>query len=189
MFARRLALAVALLAGLIGSQAPEFAQQYRQRIGGALDELDRIIAAFDSEAAQEQLTPPQAIARLEQNPDRLVRRRGLDMAETVARAGRLREQIAAMSNAGPIRRLYVTLVDFDPELAERALDAYEPAAPLTFEAMVAAGFAALCGWGATHLVAWPFRSLRRRRAEDMGGRRERARAVILGRGRGVGRAP
>ena len=188
MFARRLALAVALLAGLIGSQAPEFAQQYRQRIGGALDELDRIIAAFDSEAAQEQLTPPQAIARLERNPDRLARRRGLDMAETVARANRLREQIAAMSNAGPIRRLYVTLVDFDPELAERALDAYEPAAPLTFEAMVAAGSAALCGWGATHLIAWPIRR-RNRRKEDMGGRRERARAVILGRGESAGKAP
>jgi hypothetical protein len=31
MLARRLALAIAVLAGLIGSQAPEFAQQYRQR--------------------------------------------------------------------------------------------------------------------------------------------------------------
>jgi len=113
VFARRLALAVALMAGLLGSQAPEFAQQYRQRIGGALDELNRIIARFDAEATEENVTPPQAIARLEQNTDPLARRRGLNMAETIARADRLREQLAAMTDAGPLRRLYVTLVDFE----------------------------------------------------------------------------
>ncbi|HTR12074.1 MAG TPA: DUF2937 family protein [Roseiarcus sp.] len=189
MFARRLALAVALLAGLLGSQAPEFAQQYRQRIGGALDELNRIITAFDAEAAQENVTPPQAIARLEQNSDPLARRRGLSMAETIARADRLREQLAAMTDAGSLKRLYVTLVDFDPELAQRTLDAYEPAAPLTFEALVAAGFAALWGWVAAHLIAWPFRRARRRREEDLEILQERARASILGAGRGARRAP
>ena len=189
MFARRLALAVALLAGLLGSQAPEFAQQYRQRIGGALDELDRIIAAFDAEAAQEKVTPSQAIARLEQNSDPLAQRRGLDMAETIARANRLHEQVEAMNNAGPLRRLYMTLVDFDLELAQRTLDAYEPAAPLTFEALVAAGCAAVWGWAATHLVAWPIRRLRKRRDdEDFGIRQARARASILGADKGVGRA-
>ena len=49
MLARRLALAIAVLAGLIGSQAPEFAQQYRQRLGGALEELNRIVSEFDAE--------------------------------------------------------------------------------------------------------------------------------------------
>ena len=38
MFVRKLALAISLLAGLIGSQGPEFAQQYRQRLGGAVEE-------------------------------------------------------------------------------------------------------------------------------------------------------
>jgi len=83
MIARRLALVIALIAGLIGSQGPEFAQQYRQRIGGALDELERIVAAFDIEAAHEELTPPQAIGRLEQDQDPLARERGHDMAETL----------------------------------------------------------------------------------------------------------
>ncbi len=64
MFVRRLAVAIGLIAGLVGSQGPEFAQQYRQRIGGALDELKRIVAAFDDEARREGLTPPQAIMRL-----------------------------------------------------------------------------------------------------------------------------
>jgi hypothetical protein len=69
-------LAIALIAGLLGSQGPEFAQQYRQRIGGALDELKRIVADFDQEAAREQTTPDQAIKRLEQNSDPLASERG-----------------------------------------------------------------------------------------------------------------
>ncbi len=89
MLARRLALAIALIAGLIGSQGPEFAQQYRQRIGGALDELERIVAAFDAEAAGERLTPSEAVRRLETNGDPLARRRGEDIARTIDRARRL----------------------------------------------------------------------------------------------------
>ena len=157
MLARRLALAMALLFGLVGAQAPEFAQQYRQRIGGALDELDRSIALFDAEAKQEDLTPAQAVSRLEQNSDPLVQERGRDIDETIARANRLRGQLDAMANAGPFRRLYALARDFDASIAKRTLDLYEPAAPLTFEALTAGGLAAFWGWAATHICAWPFR--------------------------------
>ena len=160
MLARRLALAIALIAGLIGSQGPEFAQQYRQRIGGALDELKRIVAAFDAEAARENLTPAEGVRRLETNPDALARKRGEDIAETVARANRLEEQLNAMTSAGPLTRIYALARDFDPEIARRTLDDYEPAAPLTLEALSAAGLAAVWGWAATHLCAWPIRRLR-----------------------------
>jgi hypothetical protein len=160
MFARRLALAIAIIAGLLGSQGPEFAQQYRQRIGGALDELKRIVADFDADAAREGLTPPRAIGRLEQNNDPLARERGQRMAQTIVRADRLQEQFDAMQSSGPLKRLYVMVKDFDPEIARRSFDSYEPAAPLTFEALAAAGFAAIWGWVATHLFAWPFRRFR-----------------------------
>ena len=162
MFVRRLALAIALIAGLVGSQGPEFAQQYRQRIGGALDELKRIVAEFDEESTREGLTPPQALARLEQNNDRLASERGQDMAKTIARADRLQEQLDAMQSSGPLNRLFVMAKDFDPEIAQGTLDGYEPAAPLSLEALTAAGLAAVWGWAATHLFAWPIRRLRGR---------------------------
>jgi Protein of unknown function (DUF2937) len=168
VLARRLALAIAFLAGLIGSQGPEFAQQYRQRIGGALDELKGVVAEFENEAARENLTPLEGVRRLETNSDALARQRGEDIAETIARADRLQEQLNAMTSAGPLTRLYVLAKDFDPQIARRALDDYEPAAPLSLEALSAAGLAALWGWAATHLCAWPIRRLRGARAAAAG---------------------
>jgi len=167
MLVRTLALAIALIAGLIGSQGPEFAQQYRQRAGGALDELRRIVAQFDAEAASEGLTPPAGLERLEAESDPLARRRGEDMARTIERAGRLEAQLKAMASAGPLKRLYVMIKDFDPEIARRTLDNYEPAAPLTFEALVAGGVAAIAGFAATHLLAWPFRRRSRLRTQGV----------------------
>jgi hypothetical protein len=156
MLARRLALAIALLAGLIGSQGPEFAQQYRQRLGGALEELNRIVSEFDAEVRRQNLTPAEGLKRLEDNADPLARERGEDMSEAIAREGRLDAQLQAMNSAGPLTRLYVVATRFDPEIAHSALDNYEPAVPLSLGALTAGGLAALWGWAATRLIAWPF---------------------------------
>ena len=163
MLARRLALAIAVLAGLIGSQGPEFAQQYRQRLGGALEELNRIVSEFDADSA-ENLTRAEGLSRLERNDDPLARERGADMSKAIERAKRLNEQIQAMNSAGPLMRLYVVATTFDPEIARSTLDNYEPAEPLSLGALVAGSLAALWGWAATLLIAWPFRRRSRLRA-------------------------
>ena len=142
MFARRLALAIAVLAGLIGSQGPEFTQQYRQRLGAALEELNRIVAEFDAEAGRENLTRAEALGQLERNDDPLARDRGEDMRKAIDRDRRLSEQIEAMNSAGPLMRLYVVATNFDPQIARSTLDNYEPAEPLSFGALAAGGLAA-----------------------------------------------
>ena len=135
MLARRLGLAIALLAGLIGSQGPEFAQQYRQRLGGPLEELNWIVSEFDAEVRGQNLTPAEALKRLEGNSDLLARERGEDMGKAIARADHLNEQLQAMNSAGPPMRLYVVATRFDSELARSALDNYEPAEPLSIGAL------------------------------------------------------
>jgi hypothetical protein len=156
MFARRLALAIAVLAGLIGSQGPEFAQQYRQRLGGALEELSRIVSEFDAEVRGQNLTRAEGLKRLEDNDDPLAHERGEDMGKAIERAKRLNEQIQAMNSAGPLMRLYVITKGFDPAIARSTLDNYEPAGPLSLGALTSGGLAALWGWAATRLIAWPF---------------------------------
>jgi len=160
---RRLALAVGLVCGLIGAQAPEFAQQYRQRLAGAVDELTRVVAAFDAEAKTEGLTPETAMRRLDDNADPLARERGSDMAQDKARLDRLKGALAAYAEGAPVRRLFATLETFDAATARRAWSDFQPAVPTTTEAFVVGGVAWALGWLATHLTLWPARRRAARR--------------------------
>jgi hypothetical protein len=105
MFTRRLAAAIGLLFALIGTQGPEFSQQYRQRLGGALDELKRVVAAFNADAAKQSITPVEAIARLEGNPDPLAQARGAAIETDIVRRDKLQSALDAMQNAGPVQRI------------------------------------------------------------------------------------
>jgi hypothetical protein len=174
MLTRRLAVAIGLFFAVIGAQWPEFAQQYRQRLGGALDELNRMIAEFDDEAKSQSLTREQGLARLQENGDPLARERAGAMNEDIDRAGRLSRQREAFNQAGPVERLAALAEDFDaPTLAEAWRD-FEPALPVTSEAFVIGGAALVLGWSLTHIVAWPIRRRWRLRGE---GRYRRTRAI------------
>ena len=65
MIARTIALVVALTLGFALSQAPEIAQQYRQRLGGAVDELRRIVLRFDEDSARSGFDRAGALAVME----------------------------------------------------------------------------------------------------------------------------
>jgi len=174
MFTRRLAAAIGLLFALIGAQGPEFSQQYRQRLGGALDELKRIVVAFNADAAKQSITPVEAIARLEGNPDPLAQARGAAIEADIARRDRLQNALDAMRDAGPLQRIGTMAVDFDPTIGADTLQNFEPALPITSEALLVGALALLVGWGGTHLCAWPIR-------RGWRARREARRAAAAGR--------
>lgn len=165
MILRRLIFALSLLIGALASQLPEYAQQYRQRLGGAIDELQRIVAQFDRDAAAESLTRETALDRLQKNDDALASKRALDMRETIARENRLSNQQAAMREAGAFGRLAVFARDFDPGIARRAWGDFEPALPVTSEGVVAGALGVLFGGAALRLLAAPFGRRRNRQQE------------------------
>jgi len=165
MFTRRLAAAIGLLFALVGMQGPEFTQQYRQRLGGALDELKRVVSAFDADAARQSITPVEAIARLEGNPDPLAQARGAAIENDIARRDKLQNALDAMQDAGPMQRIAAMALDFDPAIANDTLQNFEPAAPLTSESLLVGALALVIGWGGTHICAWPIRRRWREWAE------------------------
>ena len=154
---RRLAMAMGLLFALVGTQGPEFAQQYGQRLAGAIDELSRVVATFAVDAASNSLTTEAAVARLKSNGDLLVRERGDAMESDIARLGRLRETLAALKGEPPLTRLATFARNFDAQIARQSLADFEPAVPTSFEAFVAAAIGWVFGWASTHLCAWPVR--------------------------------
>lgn len=153
--------AIAVAGGLAFSQAPEFAQQYRQRIGGALEELGRTVAEFDADSAKSGLTRAEALERHASAAERLFRDRGDSMARTVARLQTLESHERMMEDAPAMARPLVLLAA-DETLLAGVWRSFEPAVPVTPHglAWAALGFfaGAALGWLAARLFAWAGRA-------------------------------
>ena len=163
MIVRRLALFVALVVGFAMTQLPEFVEQYRQRLGGAIDELSAVIARFDADSAQQSLTEAGGIDRLKANPERFVQQRGEQMEENVERLQRLRDAQARFKSDGPVTRLMTFATDYDGRLARGTFRDFEPAVPASVEAFVLGFVGFLFGGSIAHLAGRPFRGRPRRR--------------------------
>ena len=160
MIGRTIAVAVAAVVGVATSQLPEFGQQYRQRLGGAIDELRRVAASFDQDAADNDLDRPAALAEMSRNPSGLVQDRAASMMVTMERLDDLEAQQQAFRDAGAFGRLYTLSTHFDPPLVAATWEDYEPAVPATAEGLVSAGG----GFLATLLLFLGLGSLFRRRS-------------------------
>lgn len=164
MIVRRIVFLLSLMIGAVTSQWPEYAQQYRQRLGGAVDELTRVLADFDRDAASAGMDRPAAIAHMKQDPQPFYQQRGRSIAETDARAARLSHQLDAFGTAGSFGRLGVLARDFDPGIAQRAYESFEPAVPLTVEGGVTAGIGFLIAYLLLRTIVGLPARMRRRRA-------------------------
>lgn len=158
---RIIAFGLGLLGGVTASQGPEFSQQYRQRLGGAIDELQQIITRFDADAQSHGETRDSAITRLRSNPDDLASRQGAAMQANVERLGRLQAHRDAMMQAGSFSRVALMVRDGDRDLMEAAYRDFEPAMPVTEEGILSTIIGFLVVWGGILLFAGFLRSFRR----------------------------
>jgi hypothetical protein len=161
MILRTLAVAGGLVGGAGLAQFPEYAQQYVQRLAGAVDELQGVVADFDRSAQREGLTRDAALLAMTGND--FVERRRTDMSRTISRADRLAGDLALVRDASALRRLTAAPRFADPEIARRALADFKPAVPLTVEGLGFAGGGFLAGWALiAGLIALIGRAFRRR---------------------------
>lgn len=126
-----LTLLVAISFAALFSQAPEFMQQYYQRIGGAVDELQRITNQFDDNARKLGHDRTSALGIMSSNPQPLIQ--GLAQLEkgTAERLERLGKQRAYLKEARSFDRFTYLMTNYDPPLARATWRAFEPAIPLT----------------------------------------------------------
>lgn len=125
------------------SQFPEYAQQYEQRLGGAVDELKILVADFDADAQRFGLNRHDALQRYNSSHDQFLVARGNSMSRTLDRYTQLSADLADLQGAGPLQRI-AHLGDYlDSDIGARALAAYKPAVPVTAEGFLwaIAGFA------------------------------------------------
>lgn len=128
--ARLLSWAAGLGGGAAASQFPEFSQQYLQRLGGAVDELSRVVQGFDADAADLGLSRSQALVELAQS-GAIGAARAETMAETLTRLARLQADQAALEGLDTVQRVFNLRHFSDPELLQAVWGSYAPAVPLT----------------------------------------------------------
>jgi hypothetical protein len=164
---RTLGLALGLLGGVVAAQAPEFAQQYAQRLGGAADELRRQVAVLETDAQASGTTREDAVDRLRANPDQLVARRGEAARADIARLDRLSAQQQALSAAtSPLGRVVAMLRDPDLPVAEAAYRDFSPAVPTNADGLAAGLIGFFAAWGGWRVMSDVGRRVVRRRPRE-----------------------
>lgn len=156
-----LAILGGVLLAIVFSQFPEYAQQYTQRLGGAVDELRVITARFDRQAADQGMNRAAALERYRTVPDTFVAGQGRDMEALFVRHAELSARLAEVQGAGPLERLTELPAYLDSEIGAATLANFKPAVPVTIEgfAWAATGFllGALLTGGVVSLLFRPFR--------------------------------
>lgn len=164
MFIGRLALCFAIFLGVAATQVPAFTQQYRQRLGGAIDELAVVVADFDADSAKAGMSEDEGIRHLADSPDPFVQARGTQMQTIVGRLRRLVAQRDGFDTAGPVGRIVMLAGDVDARVARHAYESFQPGLPASWDGVVAGCIGFTVGGGLIHLLTWPFRSRKRLRS-------------------------
>lgn len=138
------------LLALIGagtmSQAPEFTQQYRQALGGAVAELQVVAEDFDRASEQAGLSRNEALEQYRDTDNSFLGERGRQIAGTLDRYERLKGQAEAIETAGPFERIWLVIQNPDMRIVEGARERFEPAIPLTIAGGVMALLGGFVGW-------------------------------------------
>lgn len=128
--------ALCVAGALLFSQAPEFFQQYLQRLGGHLDEALRQIGLFRQSATAAGLTLDQLIQRTAASPDQAVAPLGRTMHDALVRAESLQAAHDALLHASAWSRPFVFLWHVDGDIVRATWAVYRPAVPTTAEGLV-----------------------------------------------------
>lgn len=150
---------------MVLSQFPEYAQQYTQRLGGAVDELRIITEDFDRAAIAGGLDRQAALERYNASNDDFLAGRGTSMTATFQRYEQLSTTLARIEDAGPVERFQALPAYLDTDIGRRTLENYRPAIPVTMEGILYAGAGFVLGYlvlsGLWRFFSLPFKWKRR----------------------------
>lgn len=124
------------IGAVLFAQAPEFMQQYLQRLGGHLSEARRQLFHFEEIAKQAGKTVQELAAQYAANADPAVVSMGKVVNETELRVTALASAEAALRDASVWARPFVFLRDLDWEIARGTSSVYKAAVPTTLEGLL-----------------------------------------------------
>lgn len=137
---------VLLAAFLVAGCVPAFIAQYRQRLGGALDQVTKDLAPFREIAKQFHGGKLEKLIEHHQfSPDATFQAEGNAIQAMVRSMDRLRDAVQALET-DLIHQVLALVNRGDPQIAKATWAAYEPAMSFSLEGLLFAGGVAVSVW-------------------------------------------
>lgn len=170
-----------VLGVVVFSQAPEFMQQYLQRLGGHLAEARRHLAEFENVARQTGQTLDHLITTSKANTDLAIAKLGDVMDAAGTRVAELSAAEAAIRDASPFTRPFAFFRHVDSSIAQDAWTIYQPAVPTTIEGLMYAAVGMVFMLGLYYgLIRYPIeRVYARRQARKLAAAARTARSAAV----------
>ncbi|MBV6656760.1 MAG: DUF2937 family protein [Devosiaceae bacterium] len=146
MIARTLLFAIALCCAAVFSQAPEFAQQYRDALARQVADLGRVVGAFDAASAQAGLSRGQALAQYASTENAFLAERGQRLRATLARFDQLSADAQHLETAGAVGTAWALATAADAQVLANARERFTPAMPSSLAGLVMAAIGFVIGW-------------------------------------------
>lgn len=143
-----------VVGALLGSQIPEFIQQYKQRLAGHVDELHRLSTRLTTFAFQSTQTIEQYIQRFLGSHDPDLAKQGLFMDEMVTRSKDLSGALDHLNQASLWSQPYVFIRDFQFDIAEGTWRSFSPGINFSIEGICYAVIGMILGWSCYHFLVW-----------------------------------
>lgn len=154
LFIRGIFDRIILVAGVIAAGCiPSFIAQYRQRLGGRLDQVLQDIAPFQKIADQfHQGSLHKLIQHHLDSSDATFRSEGAALEAMLESADQLRKAMLAL-DTDLIHQMIYLVTSMDPVIARATWEIFAPAFNLTFESIVFASVIGLIIW-LLFLIVW-----------------------------------
>jgi hypothetical protein len=137
-----------LIGAFIGSQVPEFMQQYRQRLSGHEAELNQLVDKLTQMASLSGKTLDQYIEKFMINADLDFAAQGTFMQGVVARWHDLHQTLQALAESSMWERPFYFFKYLNYPIAESTIQSFQPGINLTIEGLCYTGL----GMGMAYLI-------------------------------------
>ncbi len=135
-----------VIGAFIGSQIPQFMQQYTQRLAGHVEALQKMIHQLREISSLSHKTLEQYIQKFQDSPDPEFVLQGDFMQGILNRWAELQQALDHLTQSSMWVRPYYFLKDLQPDIAHSTFASFQPGVNLTIEGLSYAGVGMILGW-------------------------------------------
>lgn len=142
-----------VLGAFLGSQFPQFMQQYNQRLSGHVDELHRTLLRLEEMAIQSGVPLQLYIKKFSEQSDVTISRQGSFMQDLVLRFQDLNESFTTLNASTVWSRPYFFMKYLDLEIGKATFHHYSPGLTFDTEVCIYVLLGGFLGWGLYHCLS------------------------------------